>query len=302
MMRAVDTTTVTTWLAEHGPGLIVGAIILFILFRLAKPAIHRMVVGLLRAQASSLPAGTATAEELTKRAATLEDLLHKLVRGLFVVAIAVLILSAFDLWPLLAGLGLVAAALTLAGQQIVLDYLMGFLILVEGQYYKGDWIAVGGPPPGGVEGEVEDIGLRRTTIRDATGTVHSVSNGLIRLSSNRTRIYSVASAEVTVLRPQELDHAIAVATGVADDMAKDPAWAPVLLDDPATVAVIGFSVDGVTFRIARRVSPPGRLKVASELRRRLAVALSEAAIETRRWDLSDTPDVPPEKGRLLRRR
>jgi small conductance mechanosensitive channel len=129
-----------------------------------------------------------------------------------------------------------------------------------------------------------------------------VSNGLIRLSSNRTRIYSVASAEVTVLRPQELDRAIAVATSVAEDMAKDPEWAPALLDTPVTIAVIGFSVDGVTFRVARRVSPPGRLKVASELRRRLALALSEAAIETRRWDLSDAPDAPPEKGRLLRRR
>ena len=297
----MDTTSVTTWLTEHGPGLVIGAIVLFVLFRLARPAIHRVVVGLLRAQTKSAPAGSSTAEEVAKRAATLEDLLHKLVRALFVVGIAVLILSAFDLWPLLAGLGLVAAALTLAGQDIVLDYLMGFLILVEGQYYKGDWIAVAGPL-GAVEGEVEDIGMRRTTIRDATGTVHSVSNGLIRLSSNRTRIYSVASAEVTVLRPQELDRAIDVATTVATDMANDREWAPVLLDTPVQIAVIGMSVDGVTFRVARRVSPPGRLKVASELRRRLALALSEAAIETRRWDLSDTPNAPVEKGRLLRRR
>ena len=69
-----------------------------------------------------------------------------------------------------------------------------------------------------------------------------------------------------------------------------------------TIAVIAMSMDGVTFRVARRVKPVGRLKVASELRRRLAFALSEAAIETRRWDLSDTPDEPVEKGRFLRRR
>jgi small conductance mechanosensitive channel len=300
MMPPVDTTQLTNWLTAHGAGLVIGAVILFVLFRLAQPAIHRAVVGLISAQQRTLPAGSAPAEELAKRADTLEDLLHKLVRALFVVAIAVLILSVFELWPLLAGLGLVAAALTLAGQAIVLDYLMGFLILIEGQYYKGDWIGVGGPPP--VEGEVEDIGMRRTTIRDATGTVHSVSNGLIRLSSNRTRVYSVASAEVTVLRPQQLDQAIEVATAVADDMAKDPHWVPFMLDTPVTIAVIGFSVDGVTFRISRRVSPVGRLKVASELRRRLALGLSEAAIETRRWDLSDTPDGPAEKAKFLRRR
>ena len=64
---------------------------------------------------------------------------------------------------------------------------MGILILIEGHYYKGDWIAIRGPL-GAVEGEVEDIGLRKTTIRDNTGTVHNVSNGLIRLSSNLTRV------------------------------------------------------------------------------------------------------------------
>jgi moderate conductance mechanosensitive channel len=301
MMPPVDTTQITNWLTEHGPGLVIGAVILFVLFRLARPAIHRLVLGMLRAQQSTVPAGSATANEVAKRAATLEDLLHKLVRALFVVAIGVLILSAFELWPLLAGLGLVAAALTLAGQDIVLDYLMGFLILVEGQYYKGDWIAVSGPL-GAVEGEVEDIAMRRTTIRDGAGTVHSVSNGLIRLSSNRTRIYSVASADVTVLRPQELDRAIEIARRVAGGMEAEPEFAEVLLDAPVSTPVIGMSPDGVTFRVALRVSPMGRLQVASELRRRLALALSEAAIETRRWDPSDTPGEPVDKGRFPRRR
>jgi moderate conductance mechanosensitive channel len=292
---------ITSWLTAHLPGLVLGAIVIFVLYRLAKPAIHRMVLRLLQAQQSTVDSGAAPPEELSKRAATLEDLLAKVVRAIVFIAVVALILSVFELWPLLAGLGLVAAALTLAGQDIVLDYLMGFLILIEGQYYKGDWIAVRGPL-GAVEGEVEDIGMRRTTIRDATGTVHSVSNGLIRLSSNLTRIYSVASAEVTVLRPQELDRAIEVAREVAGELSSDPDWSEVVLDTPVTIAVTGLSIDGVTFRVARRVKPVGRLRVASELRRRLAFALSEAAIETRRWDPSDTPDAPVEKARFLRRR
>jgi moderate conductance mechanosensitive channel len=292
---------IISWMTSHLPGLVLGAIVIFVLYRLAKPAIHRVVLRLLQAQQSTTDGGSAPPEELSKRAATLEDLLGKVVRAIVFIAVVALVLSVFELWPLLAGLGLIAAALTLAGQDIVLDYLMGFLILVEGQYYKGDWIAVRGPL-GAVEGEVEDIGMRRTTMRDATGTVHSVSNGLIRLSSNLTRVYSVASAEVTVLRPQELDRAIEVARGVATDLASDPEWGAAVLDTPVTIAVIGLSIDGVTFRVARRVKPVGRLRVASELRRRLAYALSEAAIETRRWDLSDSPEAPVEKGRFLRRR
>ena len=201
--------------------------------------IHRAVVSLLRVQQSALPAGSAPAEELAKRATTLEELFGKLVRGLLVFAIFGLILSAFDLWPLLAGLGLLAAALTLAGQDIVLDYLMGILILVEGHYYKGDWIAIG-DPLGPVQGEVEDIGLRKTTIRDAAGTVHNVSNGLIRLSSNLTRVYSVASAEVQVLHAEDIDRTIEIAARVGNELSADPKWAGVLFDAPIQTAVTGL--------------------------------------------------------------
>jgi small conductance mechanosensitive channel len=283
----MDTDQITTWLTEHGPGLLVGAVILFVLFRLAKPVIHRVVVRLLKVQQSSLPAGSAPAEELAKRATTLEELFGKLVRGLLVFAIFGLVLSAFDLWPLLAGLGLLAAALTLAGQDIVLDYLMGILILIEGHYYKGDWIAIRGPL-GAVEGEVEDIGLRKTTIRDNAGTVHNVSNGLIRLSSNLTRVYSVASAEVQVLHAEDLDRAIEIAARVGNELSADPQWAGVLFDAPIQTAVTGLAADGATVRVSRRVPPEARLKVASDLRRRLAMALAEASIGTRRWDPSDT--------------
>ena len=128
-----------------------------------------------------------------------------------------LVLSVFDLWPILAGLGLIAAALTIAGQAIILDYLMGILILVEGQYYNGDWISIDGPNAI-IEGEVEEVGLRRTVIRDTAGVVHSISNGLIRISSNWTRVYAVASVQVHVLHAQDLDPALALVERVGREM------------------------------------------------------------------------------------
>src|SRR5207344_2611378 len=102
------------------------------------------------------------------------DLLAKLLRFAVVATLIGVILGIFDLWSVLTGLGLLLAAITLAGQGIVLDYLMGFLILVEGQYFKGDVIRVGA-----VEGTVEEVGLRRTVVRDNRGVLHSISNGQI---------------------------------------------------------------------------------------------------------------------------
>ena len=143
--------------------------------------VHAVVSRALAAQAGQVVEGSGEAAELQKRAATLESLITALLRIFLTAVLVTIVIGLLDLWSVMAGLGLLLAALTVAGQSIVLDYLMGILIIVEGQYYKGDTIDVGV-----VSGTVEDVGLRRTTVRAADGTVHSISNGEIsyRLQSD----------------------------------------------------------------------------------------------------------------------
>jgi small conductance mechanosensitive channel len=194
-----------------------------------------------------------------------------------------LALAVFGLWPVLAGIVIVIVALLFATQDVVLDYVMGFLILVEGPYFKGDWITVGAP--GGVEGTVEEIGLRRTLLRDGMGSVHAVSNGLIRMSSNVTRVFSVATVEIQVLHARELDRAIEAATRVTREMSEDPAWSDRMPADAQTdIWVTGLSIEGASLRLQRQVPTGTAAPVASELRRRLASALATASIGTGRWD------------------
>src|SRR4029077_10897811 len=207
------------WLQAHGLAIVFWAILLVVLYRFARPLIHRMLVGLFKAQAATLGTEEGQAVELDKRVKTLEDLLSKLLRAGILFAGVLVFIGLFDLWPVFAGLGIVAAALTLAGQSIVLDYMMGFLILVEGQYYVGDVVNVGG-----IEGTVEEVGLRRTILRDSSGTVHSVSNGQIRISANFTRIYASAVVDIQGIRDEDVERAIEVMHKVGLDLAADPAW------------------------------------------------------------------------------
>ena len=88
---------------------------------------------------------------------------------------------------------------------------------------------------------------------------------------------------------EDLDRTIEIAARVGNELSADPQWAGVLFDAPIQTAVTGLAVDGATVRVSRRVPPEARLKVASDLRRRFAMALAEASIGTRRWDPSDTP-------------
>lgn len=257
--------------------IVLWVVLLLLLYRFAHPLIHRLLIGLFRAQQAALGSEDAHRSELDKRIRTLEDLLTKALRVGVIVGIILGIFSLFDLWPVLAGLGIVVAALTLAGQAIILDYLMGILILVEGQYYVGDVVNLGG-----VEGTVEEIGFRRTTLRDTSGTVHTISNGLIRSSANLTRIYASAVVDIQGIRDADVEWAITVMTQVGEDLAADPVWSPRLLAPPGQPLAFAFTDLGATVRMSCRVVPEDRWRVAAEVRMRTAAAFADAGIEPNR--------------------
>ena len=271
------------WVVSRGLTLVVGAAVLLVIYRVGLSAIHRIIPSALRAQAAHLPSGSPSLDEVDKRVATVEDLLTRLLRLAVLALLVALVLVVFDLWSILAGIVIIIVAITFATQDVVLDYVMGFLILVEGPYFKGDWIKVSGATD--IEGTVEEIGLRRTLLRDGFGSVHAVSNGLIRLSTNVTRVYSVATIELPVLRAGDMARAIEVATRVAQELRAEPAWAERIPEDMTTdLWVTAMSVEGATLRIQQRVVAGEHGPVANELRRRLVAAYAAESIGTGRWD------------------
>jgi small conductance mechanosensitive channel len=279
----MDLNEVIRWLVSRGVILLVGSVALLLLYRFGTSAIHRLIPRLLYAQAEHLPADSGPADEVAKRVATIEDLLTRLLRVVVIALLGSLALAVLDLWTLLAVIVLVIVAIVFATQDVVLDYVMGFLTLVEGPFFKGDWVRVGGP--GAVEGTVEEIGLRRTLLRDGMGSVHAVSNGLIRQSTNVTRLYSVATVELQVLRAADLDRAIETALRVTRELAQDPDWTSrIAVEEPTTTWVTGLTLDGATLRVQQRVATGEHGPVASEMRRRLAAVLSADSIGTGRWD------------------
>ncbi len=273
-MTPPDISGLTSYLQAHGLGVVLLLVLAFVAFRLVRPLVHRGLIRVLRPRESSAELAEITAEEAAKRASTLEDLLSTVLRFTIILVLVLVILTWLDLLPVIAGLGVILAALTLAGQSIVLDYLMGILIVAEGPYYKGDWVQVGG-----VEGEVEEIGLRRTTLRDSTGTVHSVSNGVIRIASNLTRVYARMQVDMTVAVGTDLDLATRVVNEVGQAMFDDPAWKDRLLEVPTLTRVPALGDLGVTVRIAGKVRATDRWTAPTELRKRLLAAFQANGIE-----------------------
>ena len=273
-MTTPELDELTGFLQQHGIGVVVLLILAFVSFRLVRPVVHRVLVRILERRAATGADAELDAAEAAKRAATLEDLISTMLRLTVILVTLLVLLTWFNLLPVIAGLGVLLAAITLAGQSIVLDYLMGFLIVLEGPYNKGDWIQVGG-----VEGEVEEIGLRRTTLRDTTGTVHSVSNGMIRLSSNLTRVYARMQVDMTVAFGTDLEVVNRIVDEVGAAMAADPEWKDRLLETPSLTRVPALGDLGITVRVAGKVRPADRWTAPSELRKRLIAAFQANGVE-----------------------
>ena len=76
----------------------------------------------------------------------------------------------------------------------------------------------------GIDGTVEDFNLRRTTVRDLDGVVHTVPNGEIKVASNLTRVWARINQDITVAYGTDIDKAIEIVDKVGHELAADPVW------------------------------------------------------------------------------
>jgi small-conductance mechanosensitive channel len=275
-------------------------VVAFVLARAARLFIHGIVKALMDREATEGTAQELSAVELKKRMDTLDDLGANVIRFFIVVIAGLMILRAFglDVGPAIAGLGVVGVAVGFGAQHLVRDYLNGALILIENQFSKGDVIRVAG-----VSGTVEDFSLRRTTLRDLDGVVHTVPNGEIQVASNLTRVWARINQDVVVAYGTDMDRATSVVDDVGRAMAADPVWKRRVLEAPRVDRIAALGEYGVTLKILGTVRAPDQWAAAGELRKRLLAAFKEHGIEIprpQRVVLAREPGglPPPDEGML----
>ena len=202
-------------------------------------------------------------EALEQRANTLATVAASTVRGAVLVfgALWVMAILGVDVRALAIGSAFVGAALGFGAQQIVKDYLAGFLMLVENQFGVGDTVTIGDQ-----EGVVERVSIRVTDLRDGQGTLWHIANGDIRVLGNKSSEYSTAVLDVEVTSKVAATKAIAVVAHLADEAAKDEAIAPLLLAAPKVVGVQALAPDHMTIRVTARTKPGSQWEVQRRMR------------------------------------
>jgi small conductance mechanosensitive channel len=193
---------------------------------------------------------------------------------LFVAALEVLPLFGFDLGPLLASAGVAGIAIGFGAQTLVKDFINGFYILLDNQYDIGDKVSIAG-----VKGTVEDMSLRRTTLRDDDGTVHVVPNSQITIVSNLTRDWSQVVMRVVVAYGEPSDRIIALLQQIGEEIRHDPAFENQIVSDVQVPGIDRVGNGEAEYLMLLKTKPNQQFSVGRELRRRIKDSFEKNKIQ-----------------------
>lgn len=224
-----------------------------------------------------------------QRAAAIGSLLRSIV-GLSVWGIAMLMilpLLGVDIAPLLASAGVVGVALGFGAQTLVKDYLSGIFLIVEDQIGVGDVVDLGS-----AIGSVEEVALRYTRLRDASGIVWYVRNGEILRVGNRSQGWTLAVVDIPVDYAADIDQVRDLINAVGQDMDDDPAYDDMLLGAPTFTGVESVTGNAVVVRVTAKSVPEMQLPLARVIRERVKLTLDRAGIVIPAMPLP-TPPPPP---------
>lgn len=240
--------------------------------RRIEEEIHSRVV-----RGRDLGTGAGTARSETRRRQRLHAIAGALRSAsgavIWLTAIVLVLAQFVNLRPILAGAGLAGLIVGFGAQNMIRDFLAGVSMLVEDQYGVGDWIDVDG-----TVGEVEQVGLRVTHIRDIDGVVWHIPNGVMQKVGNLTQRWARATLDVPFALDTSVPHARRVVQAVADELAADTEWRQDIIGPPEIWGVQDWGPDGLSLRLVIPTRPLRNWDVNRQLRERLKAAFDREGI------------------------
>jgi small conductance mechanosensitive channel len=258
------------WLLSHGIKIVLIAVIAYILKRIT----HGIIVRAVRIAVRSEDFQSKDAEE--KRENTLINLFTVTLQTLIVLIAGMMILEELgvEIGPMLAAAGIVGLAFGFGGQYLIRDIITGLFIIMENQYRIGDVVNING-----TGGAVENVTLRKTTLRDLNGTVHHIPHGEIKTVSNLTKDFSRVNINLGIAYDSNLEHVIDVVNKVGNELANDPQFKDSILQPIQFVRVDNFADSAIEIKMLGETKVLKQWEVAGEFRKRLKIAFDKEGIE-----------------------
>jgi small conductance mechanosensitive channel len=238
-----------------------------------------VMLGLLKrgvTKLSSLYQGTLPMHAQIKRVDTLTHIIRDVARIVILFVGMTMILSegGMDLKPLLAAAGLGGLAIGFGAQSLVKDLISGFFILWEDSVRIGDVVEVAG-----VSGVVEEVELRAIKLRDLSGNVHVVPNGVIDKVKNMTKDYSYYVFDLGIAYKEDVDEVMEVLKEIAVELQKDPAFGADILAPLEMLGVDQFADSAVIIKCRIQTEPIKQWRIGREMNRRIKNTFDARGIE-----------------------
>lgn len=179
-----------------------------------------------------------------------------------------------EIGPILAAAGIVGLAFGFGGQYLIRDIISGLFIILENQYRVGDVVNLDL-----ASGKVEQISLRKTTLRDLDGTVHHIPHGEIKKVSNLSNEFSRININIGVSYSSDIEHVIAVINKIGNELANDPLWKNFIIQPPQFLRIDEFADSSIVLKILGETQPDKKWEITGELRKRIKITFDKEGIE-----------------------
>lgn len=261
------------WDVWHTPirilAILVGAVVARSLLLLTvKRAIKSIISGMNGKAAAA--AGLVQNARVVQRAQTLGSVLSNFITWTVVLVAVSSVLSELGVavGALVAGAGILGAAVGFGAQSLVRDLISGLFIVFEDQYGVGDSVDLGQ-----ATGVVESVGLRVTQVRDVSGVLWYVRNGEVVRVGNQSQGWSRVVLDIPISYSAPIDKAREVILEAAKSIASDKTFSKQLQGQPEIWGIELLSGEQVVLRLVQQVGPSHADEVARELRARIKTSL-----------------------------
>lgn len=193
----------------------------------------------------------------------------------YIIAIAT-ILIVLSIWgvnvaPALAGLGIMGLVIGLGAQKFINDLISGFFIIFEHHFDVGDVIEVQG-----FKGEVIDIGLKTSKIKNWKNEIKILSNGEINNLINFSKEFSVAVVDFGIAYSEDVQSTIDLLNRELPKIRKNFSE---IVEDPRVLGVTNLANSSVDIRVTTKTLNEKQYNIERELRKYIKKILDENGIE-----------------------
>lgn len=208
-----------------------------------------------------------------RRANTIGEVLKKVVKYTLYFVGVMMILDMFNIntTSILATAGIGGLAIGFGAQSLVKDIITGFFILLEDQYAVGDYVKIEN-----FEGTVEELGLRATKLRDFSGELHIIPNGMVQIVTNKTRGAMRALVMVSVSYEEDIDKVVKILEKVCADIKSSN---DSVLDGPTILGITDLAESSVSITIVAKAKPMEQWSVEREIRKKVKEAFYKEDIK-----------------------